>query len=81
MHGHMMKVHPEEYEEVAHDLEALTDGYIRGSYLKKLRPAELRLLNQSDPAEQEAYEEGYRYFDPKTSMAYTIEEVKGKGWL
>lgn len=81
MHGHMMKCHPDEYAAVEHDLEELTEGYERGSHKKAMRPAGFRLLNKKDPDELEAYEEGYRYYDPKTSIAYTIDEVKKEGWL
>lgn len=81
MHGHMMKCHPEEYAAANNDLEKVTDGYVRGFKKSVKRPAGLRLLNKKDPDELEAYNEGHRYFDPKTNIAYTIEEVEKEGWL
>ena len=81
MHGHMMKMHPDEYAAANHDLEKVTSGYERNSHKKSERPALLRLLNKLDVDEYEAWQEGFRYLDPKTMNAYTVEEVKAEGWL
>lgn len=87
MHGHMMKVHPEEYAAVNNDLEKVTEGYTRASKNepkkaeKTSRPDRLRLLNKYDPDELEAYNVGYRYYDPEEDMAYMPEEIKELGWM
>lgn|GEM_PF-1838294 len=96
MHGHMMNNHQKEYKEVDCDLEKVTTGYKRKpkkEYLEirkkkkkelpliELRPINLRLLNKSKQIELDAYNEGYRYIDPDTMIAYTLEEVKEEGWL
>jgi hypothetical protein len=49
--------------------------------LKNDRPKNLRLLNKSNRHELEAYNEGYRYFDPDESIAYTRKEVEEEGWI
>jgi len=89
MHGHMMKVHPEEYAAVNNDLEQVTKGYTRAVHREpkekkaqaSTRPEMLRLLNKYDPDELEAYNVGYRYYDPEEEMAYTPEEIKELRWI
>lgn len=49
--------------------------------LKNARPKNLRLLNKSSRQELDAYNEGYRYFDPDERIAYTKKEVEEEGWI
>ncbi|MFV0516769.1 MAG: hypothetical protein ACK5MV_05180 [Aminipila sp.] len=49
--------------------------------LKNDKPQNLRLLNKSNRQELEAYNEGYRYYDPDEQIAYTTSEVKEEGWI
>lgn len=109
MHGHLVRVHYDEYKETGCDMEQLTEGYRRKDQternqersersrenrerkerenmsqkeeMKNSRPKNLRLLNKSNAEELEAYNEGYRYFDPDEMIAYTREEVKEEGWV
>lgn len=93
-HQHMLRVHPEEYRAADFDLEQLTEGYIRkkrkynGSSKApekdpelSERPAGLRPLRKTDPDELEAYRLGYRYFDPESGLAFSIEEMQEEGWI
>jgi hypothetical protein len=103
MHGHLNRVHYDEYKATGFDMEKLTTGYVRKNQternnersqerkekrlmaykndLQNDRPKNLRLLNKNNQVELEAYNEGYRYFDPDTRIAYTKEEVKEEGWI
>jgi len=45
------------------------------------RPRKLRPLNMSNPDEVEVYRLGYRYYDPESGLAFSIEEMKEEGWL
>ncbi len=96
MHGHMMNNHQKEYKDANCDLEKVTTGYkrktpkeyveIKQKKRKEIplieeRPINLRLLNKRSPVELDAYNEGYRYIDSDTMIAYTLEEVKEEGWL
>ena len=90
MHGHMMKVHPEEYAAVNNDLEKVTEGYTRAvknepkekATKTSTRPEQLRLLNKNDPDELKGHITlGYRYYDPEEEMAYMPEEIKELRWI
>lgn len=89
-HQHMNRVHHPEYKEVDFDLEKVTEGYIRkrsrfhGASKDpegNQRPAGLRPLRKTDPAEMEVYRLGYRYYDPESGLAFTIEEMQEEGWI
>jgi len=43
------------------------------------RPADLRVINQKDPIEKKAYNDGYRYV--ANGECYTSEEVKLRRWI
>ena len=76
LHGHMLKSHREEYRKAGHRVANMTGG---GGDDAVHRPAGFRLLDKSDPMEQKAYSEGYRFAD--NEYFYTAEEAKGKGWI
>ena len=84
MHGHLMKNHEEEYREFGLDMEKCCTGYKRtkSNSNKRIKnaekPAGLRLLNNSDPNELEAYNQGYRYIDAAENI-YTSAELKEMG--
>ncbi len=91
-HQHMNRVHYEDYQTAGFDLEKMTEGYKRRiSHKKKSndpddlsfseRPAGLRPLNKSNPAEYEAYISGYRFYDPDSDLAFTLEEMKEEDWI
>jgi len=93
-HSHMNRMHYAEYEKANFDLEAMTEGYARkkrkynGSSKApekdpelSERPAGLRPLRKTDPYELEAYRQGYRYFDPESGLAFSIEEMQKEGWI
>ena len=95
MHGHLVRVHYDEYKAKHNDMEKLTSGYVRNKKqrvrnekmidenekkeLKNERPNGLRLLNKKNETELAAYNEGYRYTDG--DLCYTSAEVKEEGWL
>lgn len=86
MHGHMVRMHYEEYKRVGNDMEQLTEGYKRRTRRQKAaaesdRPENLRLLNTADRDERAAYREGYRYIDPDEGIVYTTEEAREEGWI
>ena len=90
MQGHMMFYHYAQYKDADCKLEDLTTGFERKtrhqvyvSRKKKAggRPENLRLLNKNNQKELEAYNEGYFYIDPDEMEAYTVDEVKEKGWI
>lgn len=95
MHGHLMMAHHDEYKAENYNIEKFTTGFKRKEFpavkvkkkpakeipLIEERPINLRLLNKSKQIELDAYNEGHRYIDPDTMIAYTLEEVKEEGWL
>ena len=97
MHGHLIRMHEQEYKESNYDMEKLTDGYVRNQRQEERRknmsketkkketetprPAGLRLLRRFDRVEAAAYDEGYRYYDPTNDTAYTTEECQEMGWI
>jgi hypothetical protein len=96
-HMHMMRMHYNDYKKYDCDLEKVSEGYIRKkvkSYpnaagarkeepkvVESDRPKRLRLLNKLNPEELEAYQAGYRYFDPESELAFTTEECQEEGWI
>lgn len=94
MHGHLMKMHYQEYKEVGFKQSELTLGQPEGGnatekkevFLAKKekktveRPAGFRLLNRNDPNEAFAYSRGYRYIDGD-DLCYTVDEAKEEGFI
>lgn len=94
VHQHMNVCHHEEYQEVDFDLEQITTGYERKKarvYNSKEkdkpaaetsdRPKKLRPLNKAVPEEMEVYRLGYRWYDPETGLAFTVDEMRSEGWI
>ena len=75
MHGHLIRVHEEEYRKCNLKMEYLTEYIIDPESGK---PSGLRFLNLSDREEKAMYDEGYSFIDDD-DMCYTSEEAKG--WL
>ena len=94
MHGHMMTLHNEEYRKAGMKQEALSfqveeqeeDQDNASSGKKKEKPAGLRHLNLTIPAEKLAFAEvsdygdHYEYIDDN-GFCYSTKEVKEKGWI
>lgn len=77
LHGHLMRIHEEEYRAAAFDKKKLKPAAAPAAAEK---PAGFRLLNKYDPDELEAYKAGYRFIDGDDNI-YTAEEVKEESWI
>ena len=88
MHGHLVRVHYEEYKDVGFKQSELTLGQPEKKEVfvleeeKKIveRPAGFRLLNRNDPDEAFAYSQGYRYIDGD-ELCYTVDDAKKEGFI
>lgn len=89
MHGHLMKMHYQEYKSVGCKQSKLTTGEPEGANTtekkkeeKKTveRPAGFRLLNRNDPDEDFAYSQGFRYIDGD-DLCYTVDDAKKEGFI
>ena len=87
MHGHLVRVHYDEYKAAGCNQETLTSGEKPLKYERSLgvhpsnkRPAGFRLLNKGNVHELTAYNEGYRYIDADR-IVYDAAEVAAEGWV
>jgi len=87
MHGHLMHTHYNDYKIADFVLDRLVDGAILAERPKKekekkafLRPNGFRLLRRSNPAEENAINQGYDFIDDEEFL-YTEQEARVEGWI
>ena len=84
MHGHLIRMHYDEYKAVGCNLEKFVDMDMEAEEevkqeRKKKKPAGFRFLIRTNELENAAYKEGYRYTDGET--VWTEQEARQKGWI
>lgn len=84
MHGHLMRMHQDEYRQSGFVIERMVTGAAapaqKRDYKKAALPSGFRALSSSDPEEAYAIDQGYDFIDAE-EMIYTAEEAKVEGWI
>lgn len=89
MHGHLIRMHREDYERAGFELDRCTEGAPARKDESKAKqkqrklyskPEGFRFLNKQDSEEANAIKSGFAYIDAEQNI-YTASEAKTEGWI